>query len=228
MKGHWKELGRDYKLLLIALLVFTLGNSTDAFLLLRLSDAGIPASWIAVLWSTHHIIKMIATYVGGRLTDTLGPRRMIIGGWFVYASTYLAFALVSTPTSLIAVFLAYGIYFGLTEPSEKTWVAAMVPARLRGTAFGYYHSVIGLGALPASILFGFLWHSLGPTAAFGTGAGLAVGASLLLFLVKAGMQDEECLECERPAEIAISNPSRMPLPRSAAHLEVDGVGQRQK
>ena len=85
---------------------------------------------------------------------------------------------------LIVVFVGYGIYFGLTEPSERAWVADLVPKHLRGTAFGYYHGVIGLGALPGSLLFGFLWQHFGVGTAFLSGAGLAMGASILLFLVR--------------------------------------------
>ncbi len=181
LHAHWKDLGCSYKLFLAAILVFTLGNSTDAFLILRMSRAGIPASWIALLWSAHHVVKMGSTYAGGRLCDNLGSRKLIICGWIVYASIYAAFSIVNTPHSLAAVFLLYGIYFGMTEPSEKSLVVELVPAHLRGSAFGYYHFIVGLGALPASLLFGFIWHVAGATAAFLTGAALALlGAVLLL------------------------------------------------
>ncbi|MFP5213698.1 MAG: MFS transporter [Acidobacteriota bacterium] len=203
LRGQWKELGRDYKVLLGAILVFTLGNSTDAFLLLRMSDAGVPAAWIAVLWSAHHVVKMVCTYYGGRLSDGFGARTLIVTGWIVYALTYLAFAFANSPTALVVVFLAYGIYFGLTEPSEKSWVADMVPGHLRGTAFGYYHSVIGLGALPASVLFGLIWHSFGASAAFITGSVLAVVASAILLLIPLAPQaapEDEKLE---PSKIPV-------------------------
>jgi MFS family permease len=162
--------------------LFTLGNSTDAFLILRLSNAGVSASHIAILWSAHNVIKMISTYTGGRLADGFGPRNLIISGWIFYALIYAAFAFIGTPNLLIIVFLLYGIYFGLSEPAEKSLVADMVAPNLRGTAFGYYHFVAGLGALPASLLFGFLWHALSAEAAFLTGAALAAAAGTLLFL----------------------------------------------
>ena len=176
----WGALGTDYRRLLLALLVFTLGNSTDAFLLLRLSDAGVSAAGIAALWSAHHVVKMIANYLGGRLSDRIGPRAMVLAGWLFYAAIYLAFGLVQSVPWLIAVFLAYGIYYGLTEPAERAWVAGLVPANLRGTAFGWYHCTVGIAALPASILFGLIWREWGIPAAFITGAVLAVLAALLL------------------------------------------------
>ena len=176
----WSALGADYRRLLIAVLVFTLGNSTDAFLLLRLSETGVPAAGIALLWSAHHVVKMIANYYGGRLSDRIGPRAMVRAGWLFYAAIYVMFGWLSSAPWLIAVFLAYGIYFGLTEPAERAWVASLAPANLRGTAFGWYHGAVGLAALPASVVFGLLWQQWGATVAFSVGAVLAAFAALLL------------------------------------------------
>src|SRR5208283_2331476 len=204
--SQWKHLGRSFKYFLAAMLLFTLGNSTDAFLILRLSNAGISASHIAMLWSAHNVIRMISTYTGGRLADGFGSRKLIISGWIFYALIYAAFAFIRTPNVLVAIFLLYGVYFGLSEPAEKSLVADMVAPNLRGTAFGCYHFIVGIGALPASIVFGFLWQTLSAEAAFLTGAALAVAASTLLFLsqkpevesgmVETGGQESE-IECIR-------------------------------
>ncbi|MFH2001927.1 MAG: MFS transporter, partial [Planctomycetota bacterium] len=183
MATGWRELGKEFKRLLLALFIFTLGNSTDAFLLLRLTDAGIGASWVAVLWSLHHVVKMVSTYLGGCLSDRTSQRGMVIAGWIVYAAVYLSFAFVQSQKGLTTVFLLYGIYFGLTEPAEKAWVAGLVPERLRGTAFGCYHGMVGLAALPASLLFGLVWYAFSDAAAFVMGATLAVTAAFLLLLV---------------------------------------------
>lgn len=177
-------LGRDFKLFILAMLVFTLGNSTDAFLLLRLSDAGVPPAWVAVLWSLLHVVKMAATYAGGRWSDRVGRRRMVICGWATYAAVYFGFALADGPGWLIAIFLSYGIFYGFTEPSEKAWVADLVPAGRRGAAFGYYHGVIGLAALPASLVFGVIWRVWSPATAFAVGAVLAGLASIPLFMIR--------------------------------------------
>lgn len=179
----WNLLGSEFRLFLIALIFFTLGNSTDAFLLVRLSQAGVSASWIAVLWSLHHVVKMVANYYGGRLSDRRGRKLAIVSGWLFYGFIYLAFAFVESPQPLIAVFLLYGLYFGLVEPSERALVADLVPASFRGTAFGFFHFIVGIAALPASILFGFLWQHLGVSVAFLTGAGLAILASCVLLFV---------------------------------------------
>jgi MFS family permease len=183
-RSTWRDLNAGYRRYLGILLLFTLGNSTDAFLLLRLSYAGVATVWIPTLWAVHHAVKMLAAWLFGRASDRLGYRRMIAVGWIVYALVYFGFAKVNSTAGLVAIFLAYGLYFGLTEPAEKALVSRLVPADLRGTAFGWYHGVIGLGALPASLLFGLLWRSFGAAAAFSLGAGLALTAAALLASLK--------------------------------------------
>ncbi len=183
-----RALGRNYGMYLAALLVFTLGNSTDAFILLLLSSKGVGAGDLALLWAGFHVVKMFTTYWGGAWSDRLGRRRMVLAGWAVYAAVYFAFSMVSGTAGLIAVFMTYGVFFGFTEPSEKAWVADLVAPQARGTAFGYYHMIIGLGALPASILFGLVWKAWGSSAAFGMGAGFAVLASGMMMFVRSGKQ----------------------------------------
>ena len=176
----WKTLSPDFKLFLLAIFIFTLGNSTDAFLLLKLSNGGVPVAWIAVLWASLHIIKMASTYWGGKFTDSFGKKKMMILGWLYYSVIYFAFSQVNSLIPLILVFLAYGIFYGLSEPAERALVAEMVPPNLRGSAFGYFHGIVGIGALPASILFGWIWQVFGAPYAFITGAILSLTASLLL------------------------------------------------
>lgn len=160
--------------------LFSLGNSTDAFLLLRLSRVGVAAVWIPLLWSAIHVVKMTSSVIGGAMSDRLGRRTMIGLGYLWYAVIYFAFGWVTSMAATITVFLAYGIYFGLTEGVEKAWVADMAPREARGIAFGIYNGAIGFGALAASLLFGAIWTEVSPGAAFMTGGGLALVASLLL------------------------------------------------
>jgi MFS family permease len=181
--GAWRELGRPLHTVLAALLLFTLGNSTDAFLLLRLSGVGVSAAGVALLWSAFHVVKMLSAYAAGRVSDRLGRRPLVTVGWGLYAAVYLAFAVIHSREAVITTFLAYGLYYGLTEPVERAWVADLAPPHLRGTAFGLYHGVVGLAALPASLLFGLLWQRFGAPVAFLTGAGLALAATVVLALV---------------------------------------------
>jgi MFS family permease len=168
---------------LSVIFLFALGNASDAFLLLRLSDLGVAAFWIPLLWSGLHIVKVGSSVIGGELSDRWGRRRMIGAGWLFYAAVYAAFAFVERPALLIAVFLSYGLYFGFTEGVEKAWVADLAPAGRRGTAFGYYNAIIGIGALLSSVIFGLIWTRVSPEAAFLAGAALAVAATLLLYLL---------------------------------------------
>ena len=192
--GHMAEsaVSPAYRRFLIALALFALGNSTDAFLLLRLSNAGVAAALIAVLWSAHHVVKMTAAYYGGSLSDRVGRKTIVMAGWGVYALAYLGFALVDHEAGLIVIFLIYGLYQGLCEPSEKAWAVDLVPVSVRGAALGWYNGVTGLAALPASILFGLVWQSFGAPAAFMLGCVLAGMAALLLMRVPAtSMRDNQ-------------------------------------
>lgn len=173
-------LGRNFHLAIAIVFLFSLGNASDAFLLLRLSNEGISSAWIPLLWALLHVVKMTSSVVGGVLSDSLGRRLMIALGYLWYAVIYGAFGYFSTAGVTIAVFLAYGLYFGLTEGVEKAWVADLVPAERRGIAFGIYNSAIGFGSLAASLIFGVLWTRVSPRAAFVTGAALALAASALL------------------------------------------------
>jgi MFS family permease len=171
-------LERRFWLYLTVLFVFTLGNSTDAFLLLRATDLGVPTAMVPLLWALHHLVKSALATWGGSLSDRWGRRPLLVGGWALYALVYLGFASASDAWHVWALFVAYGLFFAATEGAEKALVADLVPAARRGTAFGWYHLAVGLGALPASLLLGLLWQRWGAGVAFGTGAGLAVIAAL--------------------------------------------------
>ncbi len=174
------ELGRGYWMLIAAVVVFTLGNSADAFLLLRLSDAGVSTVWLAVLWSLLNLVKMGSNLVGGRLSDRVGRKPLVLAGWVFYAAIYVVMGIASSTSVLIVLFVFYGLYFGMTEPVERAWVAGLAPSELRGSAFGYYNGAIGIGALPASIIFGGIWTVYGPGAAFSFGAVMAGIAVIIL------------------------------------------------
>jgi MFS family permease len=172
--------GPAFTRFLFVLVVFTLGNATDAFLLLRASDLGVRTAAIPLLWAAHHVSKMVWSVPGGALADRFGARHAILAGWLVYALTYAGFAFAAEAWHAWALFLMYGLFYGLTESPEKALVASLSPAHRRGSAFGAYHAAIGIAALPASILFGVIWQAFGATVAFLCGGGLALAASLLL------------------------------------------------
>ena len=156
---------------LASVLVFTLGNSTDAFLILRANQLGVSVALVPILWAALHVVKSAASIPGGALSDRLGRKPLILAGWAVYAAVYFAFGRATASWHAWALFLVYGVFFGLTEGTERAMVADLVGQARRGTAFGWYNLAIGIGALPASLLFGFVWDRFGPTAAFDIGAG---------------------------------------------------------
>jgi len=178
-----RELPAELYRYLFVLTVFTLGNSTDAFLLLRLTDAGGSPQMMPVLWALLHIVKSGFSIAGGSLSDRVGRRRVIVLGWLVYSMVYAGFAMSTAYGTLVLWFLIYGLYFGLTEGVERALIADLAPPAARGSAFGAYNAVVGVGALLASVLFGALWEAFGTTVAFGTGASLALLASILLYVM---------------------------------------------
>ena len=181
---------RFYRYLAI-LLLFTLGNSSDAFLLLRLSAVGVPAFWIPLLWAGLHVVKATVSVAGGLLSDRWSRRSVIGIGWMVYALVYAGFARSTSVAALVPWFFIYGCYYGLAEGVEKALVADLAPAGRRGTAFGLYNGVIGVGAFAASLAFGYVWKIAGAPAAFTMGASLAVVAAVGLFLVVPGRSRSE-------------------------------------
>lgn len=174
---------RRFRGYLAALVLFTLGNSTDAFLLLRAGELGVPKAWLPGLWCVFHVAKSWGTGWMGKQVDRFGPRRMIVAGWIWYAAVYLLFALASEQWHVWTLFLLYAVYYSLTEPAEKTLVAQLAGPQRRGLAFGWFNCAIGIATLPASVTFGFLYDRWGALVAFGTGAGLAIVASVLLVIV---------------------------------------------
>ena len=176
-------LPREFTRFMLVLTLFTLGNSTDAFLLLKLTDAAGSTQFIPLMWSALHVVKAAVSIVGGSWSDRIGRRAVIGIGWLVYAVVYAGFAVSQTLTALLTWFLIYGFYFGFAEGTEKALVADLAPTGRRGFAFGLYNAVQGLGAFAASVMFGLIWTAYGPAPAFGAGAALALVATAALFAV---------------------------------------------
>jgi MFS family permease len=171
----------EFTAFMLVLALFTLGNSSDAFLLLKLTEVAGSAKWIPLMWAALHVVKASVSMVGGSWSDRIGRRAVIGFGWIVYAAVYAGFASSDAMPALLTWFLIYGLYFGFAEGTEKALVADLAPADRRGFAFGIYNAVQGLGALAASVVFGTIWKIYGATAAFGLGAALALAATALLF-----------------------------------------------
>ncbi|HEX8151232.1 MAG TPA: MFS transporter [Pyrinomonadaceae bacterium] len=173
----------NFKWFLVLVALFTLSNSTDAFLIRRAQMAGVSTGQgTLLLWSALHLSKVVSSVVGGDLSDRLGRKTLIVAGWLLYAAVYLGFAFVSTTAGAWALFLVYGVYFGLAEGAEKALVADLVRPEQRGTAYGLYNLAFGITVLPASLLMGALWDAWNPETAFYVSAAVGTTAALLLAL----------------------------------------------
>ncbi|MFN8570745.1 MAG: MFS transporter [Gemmatimonadaceae bacterium] len=169
---------------LALVLLFTLGNATDAFLLLRATDVGVPVATLPLLWALLHVVKSTSSVPSGVWSDRIGRRPLIVGGWLWYGVVYALLGRATVAWQMWALVAVYGLYFGLTEGVEKALVADLSLADDRGSAFGWYHLVVGLGALPASMIFGAIWQWRGPAAAFDLGAVLALLAAVGLAMLR--------------------------------------------
>ncbi|MBM4042736.1 MAG: MFS transporter, partial [Planctomycetes bacterium] len=175
--------GRFYAFVGIVTL-FALGNSSDLFLVFYGRTAfGLSLPGLIGLWVVLHISKAAFSIPGGFLSDKFGRRPVIIAGWLVYALVYFGMAFVAEAWQFWALIVVYGLYYGMAEGAEKALVADFVPSEHRGTAFGVYHTAVGLAALPASLVFGVVWEAVGPGVAFCIGAYLAGIAALLLLVL---------------------------------------------
>jgi MFS family permease len=173
---------RRFKVFILAVAVFTLGNSSDAFLLLRARDLNVGIVYVPLLWMVMHLVYSLVSSPAGALSDRIGRKSLIVSGLLVYVAVYVGFALAVKPSHLWLLFASYGLYYGLADGNMRAFVADLVGEEKRGLAFGLYHGAVGLTALPASLIFGWIWQLAGASAAFAVGAGLALLAVLVLVL----------------------------------------------
>jgi len=179
----WKmrEFPPRFRRYLLVLALFMLGNSSNMFLLLRAKQLGLGDAQVPMIWAlVSFVAAALSTPLSG-LSDRFDRRKLIVGGWTIYAVLYMAFGLMPAMTWLLwPMFAAYGVFLAATEGAEKALVADMVPKTQAGTAFGWYNLIVGLALLPASLLFGWLWSEASPPAAFAFGSACALAAALLL------------------------------------------------
>lgn len=165
---------------LLCVLVFTLGNSSNAFLLLRAQDVGTPEALIPLLWMGLNLLCSAGSVYGGWLADRYGRLRVLQAGWLCYALVYAGFGYANAVWQVVVLFGLYSVFYALTEAAERALVADFTPPTQHGQAYGLFHFVVGIAILPASLLFGWLWQAYSVQVAFLTGAGLAIAAALLL------------------------------------------------
>lgn len=178
-----KALRGSFAFFLAIMLLFTLGNSSDAFLILRANNVGISSATIPLVIAFFNLVSALAAIPAGRISDRIGRRKAISIGWVVYAAVYLGFALVQHSWLIWPLYGFYGLYYAFTEGSAKAMVAELVPEENRGAAYGLYNASVGVMALPASLIAGFLWSKVSPSAPFAFGAALAFLAFAALWFL---------------------------------------------
>ncbi len=187
-KITFKGLGKPFLVFLLIVGVFDLGNSSDAFLVLRAQERGLSVLGILLMLAAFNLVYTLVSAPAGSLSDRIGRRKVIIGGWLVYGVIYLGFALAQRPWHIWVLYIAYGVYYGLAYGTAKAMVADLVSPELRGTAYGTYNAVLGIIDFPASLLAGLLWQGAGAWAGFGPSAPFFFGSGLaflaaLMFLI---------------------------------------------
>ncbi|HEY3344929.1 MAG TPA: MFS transporter [Anaerolineaceae bacterium] len=175
-----KALGRPFLAFLGIVSLFTLGNSSDAFLVLRAQERGLSLVGILAMLATFNLVYALISTPAGSLSDRVGRKRLIVIGWGVYGLIYLGFALAHTGAQIFVLYTLYGLHYGMTYGTANALVADLVPAQFRGTAYGTYNAIIGILAFPASVIAGVLWQGVGTWAGFGPSAPFLFGSALAL------------------------------------------------
>jgi len=179
-KFAFKSLGKPFMTFMVIVGLFDLGNSSDSFLVLRAQERGISVIGILGLLAVFNLVYTVISTPAGSLSDKVGRRNIIIGGWIVYALVYLGFGLASAAWQVWLLYIVYGLYYGMAYGTTKAMVADLVPIELRGTAYGTYNAILGIIDFPASLIAGILWQGAGSWTGFGPSAPFLFGAAMAL------------------------------------------------
>jgi len=177
----WSLRGLDARLtgFLLVIGLFSLGNSSNAFLILKAEHVGVSPAWISGLYLAFNATYALLSVPAGILADRFGPKKMILCGFVLFAMVYAGFALATSVWQIAGLFISYGLYMGVADGVQRAYLATLIQAEQKATGFGLYHMVVGLAILPASLIAGFLWDSIGPAAPFAFGATMATLAAVL-------------------------------------------------
>ncbi|MDR1519650.1 MAG: MFS transporter [Planctomycetota bacterium] len=189
---RWKALDARLKLFLAVVFLFTLGNSSNAFMLLRAANAGFSSRDAILLYFVFNVVASVLSYPVGRLSDGMGRKYTLGAGYFLYGVVYLGIGLSDSAAAFWGLFALYGVYAALAAGGERALIAELAPARLKGGALGLHSAIAGAGLLPASLMAGALWDALGQSAPFLLGGVLALVASVAVFIVLGGKRAAGC------------------------------------
>jgi len=188
----WKTLDRKLKLFLIFVFIFTLGNSSNAFILLRTKAAGFSSHEAVLLYFLFNIVAALLSFPVGQLSDRIGRKNVLCSGYFLYGITYLGLGLLSDKNMFVCLFIIYGFYTALTAGTERALIVEIVAETQKASALGLHASIVGLGLLPASIIAGVLWDTAGQSVPFIFGGILAFITSISVFIILSIKVKTEC------------------------------------
>jgi len=177
-----KQLPKKFWFFLIVIFVFSLGNSTDALLLVKTSETGIQSSYIPLIYMIYNLVSVLLAIPTGKLSDKIGREKLIISGFLIYSVVYFLFGRSNNIHVFIFLFVMYGFYSALTDSSQKAMISDIVGKDLKGTGFGLYHSILGITLLPASLIAGILYDRVNSNAPFYFGAAMALLATILMVI----------------------------------------------
>jgi MFS family permease len=185
-KLGWSSFEQSYKFFILVVVLFSIGNSSDVFLILRAQNVGIPLAVIPLVYLVFNIVYALGALPAGIVSDRIGPTPIILMAFILFGFIYLGFAGADQAWHIWLLFIAYGLFMAMTEGVQKAFLATLIPDEFKATGFGLYNTLIGLSLLPASLIGGFLWDRLGPRATFIYGSGTAWLAAILFlfFLLK--------------------------------------------
>lgn len=195
----WKKLksiDRNLKLYLLVAFIFTLGNSSNTFLLLRAKSVGFTDTNVVLLYFVYNLAAALLSIPFGRLSDRIGRKTVLVGGYLAFAAVYLGFAFAKNSGTIIAVFVLYGFYTAMTAGAERALITEISPPDLKGTMLGLQATIVGVALLPASVIAGLLWNLLGAPAPFIFGSALSLTAAVMLMVLFSSghMKNNESVE----------------------------------
>lgn len=183
-KLTFKDFNGDFKKYVLVIAVFSIGNSSDVFLILRAENVGVSKELIPIVYLIFNLIYSLSSTPMGILADKVGTKRMILSGFLFFAAIYAGFAFAESKVEIWGLFILYGLFMGMSEGTQRAYLASIAPPERKATAFGVYHTVVGIALLPASIIAGFLWDKIGPEATFLYGTATGILALILFGLSK--------------------------------------------
>lgn len=194
LKFEWKKTNLSFRLFLLISFIFAVGNSSDAFLILRSQSLGMSVSLTIAAYVIYNLVSSIFSIPAGLLSDKFGPKKVILSGFITFALVYYLFAIAKTSQIVWLLFPLYGLFMGLTEGVSKTYVSKLVPHEISGSAFGLYQTVMGVATIIASTLAGWMWSALGPSSPFYFGSATAITAAILFFVLSKKLRTFETIQ----------------------------------